>query len=312
MTWRSIFLPKPRQLILRLASIVAVFPIFGWIGGHYWVFDLFNHFQYQYLAFFSFCLVLLLVIKARREATIVTVLLMLPVSRIAPAYFAPAEVATSGVPIRVASFNVLVSNHRHDDALRWARESNADCIYFTETTDKWTKALKALADDYPYSIEGKKSGFAFYSKLRITRHKIVPCSDFEFSLLVADLATPNGEVAFFGIHPLPPVTKSWANALDETMVIVAREVDQENGPVIVVGDFNITRWSKMARPLERVQLLDASRGKSPEPTWMRSNPLVTIPIDRILYRGQGMSCQSFHIGPDLGSDHRPVVAEIAW
>lgn len=311
MTWRSLFLPQPRQLILRLALIAAVFPLIGWIFGGFWAFDLLNHFQWQYLAFFSFCLVLLLGIKARREAMIVAVLLMVPLSRIAPAYFKPTEVPSSGTPIRVASFNVLVSNHRHDDALRWVRESRPDCIYFTETTEPWAKALEALSTDYPYSIE-EKTGFAFYSKLPITRHEIIRCSDFAFPLLVAHLATPQGEVAFYGIHPLPPVSRSWAHALEETMIILGREANQETGPIIVVGDFNITRWSKMARPLEQANLLDASRGKSPGPTWMRSNPLVTIPIDRILYRGQGMSCQSFHIGPDLGSDHRPMIAEIVW
>ena len=53
MTWRSVFFPKPRQWILRIAVVVALFPVVGWIGGRYWIFDLFNHFQYQYLAFFS-------------------------------------------------------------------------------------------------------------------------------------------------------------------------------------------------------------------------------------------------------------------
>jgi endonuclease/exonuclease/phosphatase (EEP) superfamily protein YafD len=310
MTWRSIFLPKPRQLILRLALIVALFPIIGLVGGGgFWFFDLFNHFQIQYLGFFSLCLVLLLSIKAIREAMIVAVLLMAPLARIAPAYFPPTQVASSRTPIRVASYNVLITNDRHDDALRWVREADPDCVYFTETTVKWAKALEPLSRSYPYSIE-EKTGFAFYSKFPITRHEIILCSDFAFDLLIAHLATPQGEVAFFGIHPLPPVSRSWAHALDETMVILANKVAEKSEPLIVVGDFNITRWSKMARPLERAQLLDACRGKSPGATWMRSNPLLTIPIDRILYRGQGMACRSFHIGPDLGSDHRPVVAEI--
>lgn len=311
MTWRSVFFPKPRQWVLRIAVVVVLFPVVGWIGGSYWIFDLFNHFQYQYLAFFSCCLVLLLAIKARGEAVTLAVLLLLPLSRIAPSYFAPAGVATSHKPIRVASFNVLVSNDRYDDTLRWVRESQPDYIFFSETTDKWAKALQALAMDYPYSIE-EKSGFAFYSKRPINRHRIVRCSEFRFPLLIAYLDTPQGEVAFYGIHPLPPVSQRWAHALTETMEILAQEAEREKGPLIVAGDFNITRWSKNAKPLERALLLDASRGKSPGPTWMRGNPLVTIPIDRILYRGQGMSCQNFHIGPDLGSDHRPVVAEIVW
>jgi len=96
------------------------------------------------------------------------------------------------------------------------------------------------------------------------------------------------------------------------MEVLAQEVENEKGSVIVAGDFNLTRWSQHATILERARLLDASCGQSPEPTWMRGNPLLAIPIDRILYRGTDMSCQTFQIGPDLGSDHRPVVAEIFW
>ena len=311
MTWRTLFLPKPRHLIRRLAVLAGSLPIIGWIGGGFWVFDLFNHFQFQYAAFLLLCAVVLLGMKAFREAAVAAALLLVPLVRIAPSYLPPAKTASSASTVRVASFNVFVSNHRHDDTLRWVRELDPDFIYFTETTEDWARSLEALGDTFPHSVE-EGSGFAFYSKWPISQHEIIRCSDIEFPLLVARIATPNGEVAFFGIHPLPPVTPHWSRALDETMVILAREVAKESGPVIVAGDFNVTRWSHMSRPLHRAGLMDACRGKDPGPTWMRSNALVTIPIDRILFRGEGMGCRSFGIGPDIGSDHRPLVAEITW
>lgn len=311
MTWRSVFPSKPRQWVLSLALVVALFPLVGWIGGGYWLFDLFNHFQYQYLAYFSVSLLLLLAMRACRGAAIVAVLLLLPLVRIAPSYFVPAEGVTSHKSVRVASFNVLVSNDRYEDTLRWVRESQPDCVYFSETSEKWAKELEALSSDYPYSIENN-NGFAFYSKFPFRRYRIVYCSQYRFPLLIAHLEMPQGEVMFCGIHPLPPVTPRWARALRETMEVLAQEVKSEQGSVIVAGDFNLTRWSENATMLERARLLDASRGQSPEATWMRGNPLLTIPIDRILYRGTDMSCQTFHIGPDLGSDHRPVIAEIFW
>jgi endonuclease/exonuclease/phosphatase (EEP) superfamily protein YafD len=312
MNWRSFFLPKPRNLILRFALIASLFPIIGLLGGGVlWFFDLFNHFQFQYLGFLSLCLLILLTIRAAREAKIVAVLLMLPLARVAPAYFPPAAVASSGATIRVASYNVLVTNDRHEDALNWVRESNPDCIYFSETTATWARALQPLSRTYPYSIE-ERTGFAFYSKFPITRHEIVSCSDHEYPLLIAHLATPNGDVAFFGMHPLPPLNEAFAQALEESLSIIASKVEKQSGRVIVVGDLNSTRWSKMSRPLERAQLLDACRGKSPGPTWMRSIPLFAIPIDRILYRGENMSCRSFQIAPDLGSDHRPIMADFVW
>jgi endonuclease/exonuclease/phosphatase (EEP) superfamily protein YafD len=311
MTFRSILFSKPRSWILRIAIVGAVFPVLGWIGGRYWVLDLFNHVQFHYLGFFLCCVVILLAMKAFREAAMVAGLLLLPLARIVPSCIAPPAAVSAQKPLRVAAFNVLVSNERHEDTLRWVRESQLDCIYFSETTHQWAKALEVLAKDYPYSIE-EKTGFAFYSKYPIAHYRIVHCSDFRFPLLIAYLDTPQGEVAFFGIHPLPPVNKRWAKALRDTMEVLAYEVEKERHRVIVAGDFNLTRWSNNAQPLERAQLRDASYGKSPGATWMRHNAFFAIPIDRILYRGDGMDCRSFHIGPDLGSDHRPVVAEMAW
>lgn len=310
MSWISFILPTPRRVIW-ITILAAAFPILGWIGGRFWLFDLFNHFQFQYAAFFLLCSIALLIMKSSRGAGLAALLLLMSLLRIAPSLLEPTEIPSSEKSIHVASFNVLVSNQRYEDTLTWVRATDPDCIYFSETTDTWASALASLSDAYPHSIE-EGSGFAFYSKFPITRHEIVACSDMNFPLLIAHLDTPHGEVVFFGIHPLPPLSKPWAHALDETMEILAAQVTQESERVIVVGDFNMTRWSHMSKQLEQVGLLDASYGKSPGTTWMRTIPLLTIPIDRILFRGTKMNCQQFIIGPDLGSDHRPVHAEISW
>ena len=306
----SFIIPSPQQ-VLWLTTLAAVFPILGWIGGRYWLFDLFNHFQFQYAAFFLLSFMVLLLMKSFRGAGLAALLLLIPLVRIAPSLLEPTERPSISAPIHVASFNVLASNQRYEDTINWVRATDPDCIYFSETTATWAKALTALSDAYPHAIE-VGSGFAFYSKFPINRHEIIPCSDKDFPLLIAHLSTPDGEVAFFGIHPLPPVSQRWAVALDETMKTLAHEVSQESERVIVVGDFNMTRWSHMSQQLAQVGLLDACYGKSPGPTWMRKIPLLTIPIDRIFFRGSKMTCQQFSIGPDLGSDHRPVHAKIAW
>ncbi len=311
MTWRTFFLPKPRIFIARVAVLVGLLPVVGWVGGAFWFFDLFNHFQVQYALFLLLCVIVLLAMKAFREMALAAACLLVPLTRIVPSHFPPEKPAGAGAPVRVVSLNVFVSNHRHGDTLRWVRETNPDFVYFTETTETWSEALEDLRDTYPHFID-EGTGFAFYSKLPIASHSIVKCSEIEFPLLIARIPVPNGTVAFFGIHPLPPVTQRWSKALDETMAIMALEISRESGPVILAGDFNATRWSHKMRPLHQIGLLDSAKGKAPGATWMRHNPLLSIPIDQVLYRGPGVTCRSFEIGPDLGSDHRPVVAEIAW
>lgn len=311
MKWRPFLLPKPRHLVAGIALLTGLPPIAGWIGGGFWPLDLCNHFQVQYAVVLSFTTAVLLGLKSVRLAILSAGLLAVPLARIVPAHLPPGGPEAAGPSVKVCLFNVFVSNHRHVDTLRWVKAEAPDFIYFTETTESWARKLESLRVDYPHSIE-EGSGFAFYSKLPINSHEIIRCSDIEFPLLVARIATPNGEVTFFGVHPLPPVSRHWSKALEETMADLAREVAKANGPVIVAGDFNASRWSHRSRPLERAGLMDASRGKAPGATWMRSNPLVAIPIDRVLFRGPRMECRRFEIGPELGSDHRPVVAEIAW
>ncbi|MCW1923258.1 endonuclease/exonuclease/phosphatase family protein [Luteolibacter arcticus] len=311
MNWPS-FLPKPRLLVAAAASLTGSLPIIGWIGGaFFWPLDLFNHFQVQYALVLLLTTVVLLCLKSRRAAIMSAALLLVPLARIVPSHVAPDSKKPVGVPVRVASFNVFVSNDRYDDTLNWVREAAPDFIYFTETTEIWANELERLGDVYPHSIE-EGTGFAFYSKLPITSHEIIRCSDIEFPLLVARITTPNGEVTVFAVHPLPPVTRHWSEALDEMMAVLAREVSRSSGPVIVAGDFNTTRWSHKSAPLQKVGLKDASHGKAPGATWMRSNSLISIPIDRLLFRGEGMHCSRFEIGPELGSDHRPLISEFAW
>lgn len=307
---RLFSLANLRILIIGLTALAGLLPILGWLGGGFWFFDLFNHFQFQYAVFFAMIVVTLLCLKSWRGAVFAALLLMLPLLRIIPAYVPPA---VSGAPpvVRVAAFNVLATNKQFSAVEKWTREKNPDFIYFSETSEPWSEALASLSDAYPYSID-EGTGFAFYSKLPINQHEVIRCSEIEFPLLKARIQTPRGEVTFFGAHPLPPVSPKWAKGLEEMMTIMAAEILETSGPVIAGGDFNSTRWSHMLRPLQDTGLMDASKGEAPAPTWMRKLPFIAIPIDHLLFRGSGVGSSHFEIGPDLGSDHRPVVAEIGW
>ncbi len=79
------------------------------------------------------------------------------------------------------------------------------------------------------------------------------------------------------------------------------------GPAAVAGDLNTTPWSREFRrllaqsgldgPLLRPRTLPARLG------W------AGLPIDHVL-AGGGLRVAAVEPGPDLGSDHRPVVARL--
>ncbi|WP_035602237.1 endonuclease/exonuclease/phosphatase family protein [Haloferula sp. BvORR071] len=300
------------RLIGFLAVVTGLLPLLGWIGGgSFWLLDLCNHFQYQYAWFLLLCAILLLRLQSRRMAMVAALLSLIPLSRVVPGYLPAPAVAQGSTVVKIASFNVLASNQKHARTIAWVKETLPDAIFFTEVSEEWTEALKALEGVYPHFINDGPD-MAFFSKFPISSFEMHRVSKIEFRLLEARLATPGGPLVFFAGHPLPPLTPDWAKALDDFMAAAEQEVSQEQGRVVLVGDFNATRWSAKTKDLYKLGLQDASKGKAPGPTWSRGNPVLGIPIDHILFRGEGMSCKSFLIGPDIGSDHRPVVAELSW
>jgi endonuclease/exonuclease/phosphatase (EEP) superfamily protein YafD len=317
MKWRDFLIPKPAPLLARAAILTGLFPILGLFASRWWLLDLFNHFQWQY--FFTLILlgVVLLVLKSYRLAALAGVMLILPLARIAPTCRNPGT-DPGGASLRVATFNVLSANKRHDEALHWIRKTDPDLIFLPEVDPVWAVALKPLSGSHPHVIEHiveGNFGFALYSKFPILEHRIEPCGQMELPLLVAKISSPKGNFTLFGAHPVPPSSEFWSSERDAFLNEIVRHTRTISDPIVLLGDLNATRWSHGMRPLYQNGWIDSSDGHGAPPTWMNANPLISIPIDHVMFRptsNQSIYCRHRWIGPDLGSDHRAVVAEIIW
>ena len=297
---------------LRLAILIAICPIIGLFGKADWFLDLFNHLQAQYFVALLLIVLILLVWKKRRFALISAVLLLIPAVRLAPLYISP-KIVKPWSTLRVASFNILGSNDRYDDTIAWIKETDPDFIYLPECNSDWKNGLKPLQSDYPFDADFPISGnlgYCFRSKHPITSKEISRLGKLRIPLLKCVVRTPHGEVTVFGAHPVPPVSEFWASEQDIYLKELTRLCSQTEEHALILGDLNATRWSvQLDTIFDHYQ--DTSDGHGYSPTWMRENWLVTIPIDHIFSRGF-KGTLSRETGPDLGSDHRPVVADLAW
>ncbi len=81
---------------------------------------------------------------------------------------------------------------------------------------------------------------------------------------------------------------------------------------MVVGDFNAARWSHGFRALlDRSGMVDSERGFGFQPTFPAGLPYpLRIPIDHLLH-GEGLAVTDRVLGPALGSDHLPLVVDLA-
>ena len=106
----------------------------------------------------------------------------------------------------------------------------------------------------------------------------------------------------------------WRN---EQLLEGVGELPSDEGPRMVVGDLNVDPWSPHYRAMmKRSGLNDARRGFGLNPSQGRViggrlRPLLSRPIDHVLV-SPGVVVTDFRLGPFLGSDHLPVIAELAF
>ena len=108
---------------------------------------------------------------------------------------------------------------------------------------------------------------------------------------------------------LPFSTDTIPGALMESLLAHAFAI-QSKGPLLVAGDFNMPEESAIYRRHwsglnNAFSCAGYGFGTSKETRWHG------IRIDHVLL-GPGWSCLHTQVGPHLGGDHRPMVADLAW
>jgi len=76
---------------------------------------------------------------------------------------------------------------------------------------------------------------------------------------------------------------------------------------MLAGDFNTTPWAPGYRELLAADLRDGERALASWPAFL---PFPVIPIDHVLVSKE-LRVLSKRRGPPLGSDHYPIVVELA-
>jgi endonuclease/exonuclease/phosphatase (EEP) superfamily protein YafD len=118
------------------------------------------------------------------------------------------------------------------------------------------------------------------------------------------------EVVIIATHPVPPYGRAYADFRDTQLAALADHVQQTGDAVLLVGDLNATPWSAAMRIATRGNLGFRSLAAPWTPTW-RARSLFAIPIDHALCTAPLVITRR-EVGPDVGSDHRPIVLDVGW
>ena len=305
---------------LGFATLCAV------LGGLAWPLELFTHFRPQLAAFTAAALVLSLLL---RHGPLILVNVVLLAANVVPLFphlmfhlREPEPVAASGPGLRLMSLNMHGSDTDPDQLLALVAAERPDVILLTEVAGDIDQRMAPLSDAYPYRIPTRNKGLhevALYSRWPIAAIETNRSAHAEMPVVSADLCPPAGTrgscLRLVGLHGMAPFGRG-AALRDRQLDLAARAATAQPGAAVIVGDFNLTPWSPtFARLIDVARLQDTSRLRGLQPTWRPAGlpaglaPLFALSIDHALV-SEGVVAQASRVGPDIGSDHRPIIVDL--
>ncbi|HNX35068.1 MAG TPA: endonuclease/exonuclease/phosphatase family protein [Kiritimatiellia bacterium] len=317
----SVFFRRFHGLIEAAAFLGALFTLAGLLGRYVWFFEIFTHFKphlaFCFLAYAGFEL------AARRHRHAVASLLLVAVNAL-PVLLLSLPSETHAVPLaaaparlRILQANILTSNTNSAALLALVTREDPDVVVLQEPDVWWLRQLAPLTNSHPVFATLPRDdnfGAAIYCKTNALAAEIFLLSDPEGApSSLARIAVGGRTVTVVGTHTLAPYNGTMWRGRNAFSLELAQTLRKVEGPLVVTGDFNNTPWSAHFRAfLKASGLHDSAQGRGPQPTWpTATSPLVRIPLDHC-FHSDGVRILDKRTGPDIGSDHLPLLLDIAF
>lgn len=219
--------------------------------------------------------------------------------------------------IRLVSANVKFDNPDLDTLMEELRAEDPDILFIQEYTDDVRAAIEraGLAEAMPHQVgtgDLIPLGTAIYSKLPLADGEIWYVDGNPMSR--ATVRVGSRDVRLYNLHPTSPTDRYAISLWNNQWPDILRELEAEEGPLIAAGDFNLTQHHRWYQKLLEGPLHGCyeDRGRGNATTWPNGAQglLPEIRIDHVVL-SPGLTCLAIREGKGTGSDHRPMIADIA-
>ncbi|ESQ89747.1 endonuclease/exonuclease/phosphatase family protein [Asticcacaulis benevestitus] len=224
---------------------------------------------------------------------------------LAPQAFITQKPADKSVPpVRLMFANLYIMNKTPEHLKIWIDKEKPDIIANVEnfriTAENLTPLLKS---QYPYQY--RDCDAVVYSRYPIAgdRH-----GKTRYSFDQVDIQTPQGLLHVAIVHLCQPTPLDHTCQVSQTTRLRTDLRPEQNARTVIVGDFNSDLSAYLLQDFAREHNFRPLA--APTGTWPALLPGVfRIAIDNA-FAGSGLSLQRRKVGPDNGSDHRPIVIDI--
>lgn len=300
-------------MVLRVLAYCALlvpitFTALALTGRWFRPMDSFSHFFHYYCLAFAGIAVLATVLKLKGPAATAVVSLICTTLLLGPAKpfaFAMIQSEKGGGSntFKILTLNLLYANDHIQQVADYIQQQNPDIILLQEVSPVNREVIELLQEHsfHQRCWVSPVMETAVLSRIEPTAQGCLPNAEVPWM----DLSLNGKQVRTISVHLNWPWPFSQWRRIDDLRNDLAAL--PEKLPVILGGDFNAVPWSHAVRTVEDIT------GSSIVPGFRvtlygYNTPFkvpLLVPIDQILLP-DGATAKSAIVGPEIGSDHRPV------
>jgi endonuclease/exonuclease/phosphatase (EEP) superfamily protein YafD len=214
----------------------------------------------------------------------------------------------------VLGLNVLQHNRDYAATRALIDREQPDILLLMETDRPWVDALTPTLAPYPAQLLrpiGNTYGLVFATRLPVVSVRTENITDRDTPTVYARLTSRGGQpFDYVGLHPRPPVPGQNTTLRDRKIEHAALRLLGGHLPAMAMGDFNDVAWSPTTRLSKQIGgFLDPRIGRGSYPTFPASAAPIGWPLDQ-MFLSPGFTFRSLRVLENVGSDHRPLAAEL--
>lgn len=220
--------------------------------------------------------------------------------------------------LSILVLNVKMENREAQPIIDYIEREDPDVVIGMETDAYWDEQLAGTQAGYGYShevINDASYGMVVYSKFPLLGTQTHYLHNDEVPSVETVVDLPGAQdVRLFAVHPVPP--NNFKNHPDnegqgeKEMLKIGKLARASAEPVIVAGDFNDVAWSRVDRLTGTDDYLyDVRVGRGMYTSFDAGKFFLRWPLDHVFLTKE-FGLERLERGPDVGSDHFPILAEV--
>lgn len=220
----------------------------------------------------------------------------------------PTAPADAPDQIRLVQINATAGNPDIVRIADWLVAQKADVLMIQEARHDLRDLIYRRTHWRIANRTGNVMIFTPGLRLQMDRRPLPPGASLTY--VNATYASASGPFEVITAHIAWPNQRRHRRARDDLMMVVGRLPHER---MVLAGDFNSTPWSFVMRRQEaRLGLIRRDRAIPTYPARVLGHdwPWPFLPIDHV-YAGPGWATVKVERGPNLGSDHYPLITTLA-